>query len=213
MHQLKVPDPPAGRGVEADQRLRVKPRALSATSVPVVRGSAHRQIEQPARGVDGEWGPDVGVADPLSRARFPRLRPGLVRAGHRIPAPYPAPGAHVECLQFARRGAVVDQPVGYGAADDHEIPPDDRRGGVAVMEPVDRPAQIPGEVYPALVAEGADRAAGRGIERPEIPAGVEEDPALAGARPDRHAPMHERGMILPNRAEPRSPWIELPEQI
>src|ERR1043166_6467738 len=117
VHGLEMPDPRSGARVEADDRLREEVVALPRAAVIVVARRAHRQEVEAARGVHGEGGPDVGVADPGPGAALPGRVARLAGLRYRAPPPDPPARPRVERLHVARRIAPIGEPVDVQAFD------------------------------------------------------------------------------------------------
>ena len=164
MHHLERPLALARGNVEADDGFRRLVLAAAPSAVVVVPGRAGAEEDETALGVHRHRPPDIGVAGepprflpPTSRRRSRSATAGwrstptaVSRCARRIPGRCPG----------ARRDLV---PIGNCAADDDDVPVDDRRRPAVVDVPDvgNGPRVAVGERHDAVVAERDDGLAGR----------------------------------------------------
>ena len=210
MHDLVVPHARARLRVERHDRLGEQVVAFPIAAIPVVRWRGHRQEQQTARGVKAHWRPYVGVPHILVRALFPGVPAELAGIRYGVKAPYPLTRSCVEGLHVTRRIVAIADPIAHAIADNHQVAVHHRRRRIRVLQLIHGATQIFGEIDFAVRAERRDRFARSGVERDELPPGIDENPSLSGRRPRGHTAMHEAGAV---RRLARAPHfrIELPE--
>ena len=196
LHGLEVPDPLAGAGVEADDGLREEVVAEAVSAVVVVARRPDREVDEPPFGVEGHGRPDVRVADSVPGAVLPGVVAELAGLRDQVEGPDQLAGFGAERLHVAWRIALVDEAVPDAVPHDHQVLEDDRRGGLRVVEAVDGPEELRGEVDLAAVTEGGVGLAGDGVDRDEPPAAVQEDaPVAALGLPERDPAVDEPGAV------------------
>ena len=192
LHGLEVPDPLAGAGVEADDGLREEVVAEAVSAVVVVAWRPDGEVDEPAFGVEGHRRPDVGVAYPVPGAVLPGVVSELAGLRDQVEGPDQLAGRRAERLHVARRVALVDEAVPDAVPHDHQVLEDDRRRRLRVVEAVDGPKELRGEVDLAALPEGGVGLAGDGVDRDEPPAAVQEDPPVAAlVLPERDPAVNE----------------------
>jgi len=124
---LEVPDAPARRGVQADERLgeEVVPGTMAA--VVVVGRRADRQVHVPELLVGAHGRPHVDAADGLPALPLPRLVPDLAVLRDRVEDPALAAGTRVEAAHVTGRHVGADREVVDRGADDHDVADHDGR--------------------------------------------------------------------------------------
>ena len=195
VHDLIVPDPFAGAGVERHHRFREQIVALAVATVPVVGGRTDRQEQQTALGIEAHRRPHVCVPHVLVRTVLPRVPAKLARIRNRLEGPDAFARAHVKRLHVTRRVIAIAQPVTHAVSDDHDVAVDNRWGRVGVVQLVDRPAQPADEIHLARLAKARDGHTGACVQRNELPSRIDEDTSLLAVRPRCHAAMHEPGSV------------------
>ncbi len=179
-HELEVPQPLPGGGIECDQAVGEQIVPVPVGPVKVVgRGSGGREDDAPLL-VQGEAAPCVRTADVLPRV----LRPGFVAqfAGmrDRVEDPAQPPGADVIGANVAGRGG---QRFAHQAADDQQVPVDDTRCRQCHREIGRIAAQVFPQVDPAVVSERSHGTPGTRVQAPEPRAGSKVKTAVAARLP------------------------------
>ncbi len=181
---LVVPQPPAGRRVERQQRVGVEVVAEAVGAVEIGGGRSGRHEDDAARRVDRHAGPVVGAAAGLARAGRPGVGAGLTGRGDGPEGPAHRAGPHVDGADVAGRGrqAFVD-----AAADDQEIAVDRAGRRQPHRLQLRRPAEAVVEIDPPGAAERLDRLAGGGVEGVDEVIDGGEDARRATVAPVGHA--------------------------
>ena len=211
MHELEVPDPLAGLGVQADQRVREQVVAGAVPAVVVGHRRADRQVDRAELRVGAHVRPDVRPAGPFPRLVAPGLVAELARLRNRVEDPLHLAGAHVVAADVSWRrlltaGAFRDRRADHDRVAGHERCRADR-----VLARVDDAAEPPREVDPPVPPEFGVRLAGLRIDgdQPGPPPGVEQAGLLAvrpPGEPPRQEAVHggaavqvEAGVVAPER--------------
>ncbi len=101
---LVMPDPQAGRRVEAHEALREEVVAQPVAAVEVVRRRFDREVDEPEVEVRAHQRPHARVACVRPRLVLPRVSTVLARLRDRVENPEPLAGAHVIPADVPRRG-------------------------------------------------------------------------------------------------------------
>ena len=145
-----------------------------------------RQIDQPGFRIDGDLGPDAGVAVDRPRVVLPGLVAELAGARNRVERPDQLAGAHVERARQPFGVVVRDDREAFleRRADEHHVVDDGRRrvqADFAGLE-IDRLPIAEDRAFlqvdDAVLAERRDRLAGLRIERDHAVAGGDEDHSI-----------------------------------
>src|SRR4029453_9393747 len=185
LHGLEVPDALAGRGLQAQDRVRVQVVSESVRAVEVVGRRAGPGVDETALDVERESRPRVRATDVFPRILRPGVVAGLARMRDRVERPALAAGVDVEGADVARRRR---QSLGDDRAEDQQVFVEDTgrvdadadRAGLAALE-------AEAQVDAAVLAEVRDRLAGRRVERVEPVLGAEVDAPLVAALPVHEA--------------------------
>ena len=136
------------------------------------------------------------MADAVPGAVLPGVVAELAGLRDQVEGPDQLAGFGAERLHVPRRVALVDEAVPDPVPHDHQVLEDDRRRGLRVVEAVDGPEELRGEVDLAAVTEGGIGFAGDGVDRDEPPAAVQEDaPVAALGLPECDPAVHEPGAV------------------
>ena len=181
MHQLKVPAPLAGAGVQRDDRRAEEVRANAVGPVEIVGRRSEADVRDAAARVDGRFSPVVDAADVLPRVLRPRVVPEFARTRHRVKRPDQFPRADVvgadvarrRHVAFAGRAAENDQVLEHAAGRIRLNGAD--RLGIAAIDP-------DAQVDDAVGAEGHDRLAGFRVHLLEQAVHREDEPLVAAVR-------------------------------
>src|SRR5712691_2966017 len=198
MHDLIVPLADAGRGIEADERLREHVRTGTAAAEEVVARRAERQIDEPTLGVERDRRPDVRMSGVAPRVVAPGVVAEFTRLRDRAERPDLPAGARIERANVARRIVSVHEPIADTVAENDQVLVDDSRRRVGVVRLVDFPHEAAAQVDDAARPETLDRAPGGGVQTDQpIPAVHEEAKLVAGGAvpPRGDAAVHEAGAV------------------
>ena len=179
MDGLEVPDPFAGRGVDADETFGVDVVAVPQPSVVVAGGRAGGQVDIAEFLVGGHRRPHVRVADRLPGVVLPGVDVLLALLGDGVEPPLELPRADIVAAHMPRRVVVLEREVEDAGADDDGVADHDH--GLAVADVPQRDVlapQVPGELDHAVLAEGAVGLAGGRVERHELLADRGEEQAF-----------------------------------
>src|SRR5215467_10241214 len=142
MHGLKMPDAFARIGVQTDQRFCEQSVTLAGTAVVIVAWRTERDVQESALLIQGHRRPSVGMAGVGFSAAFPSIVSEFALLRNWIEFPYTFAGMDVEGLNVAWRIFFVNETVRDTVSKDHEILVNQRRGGIRVVELINRPQQI-----------------------------------------------------------------------
>ena len=192
VHELEVPNPLAGLGVEADQRVREQVVAGTVAAVVVGDRRADGQVDVAQLGVGAHVRPHVGPARPLPRVVAPGLVAELAGLRDGVEDPLHLAGADVVAAHVPRRRLLPARALGDGRADDDGVAGHEGGRADRVLAGVDGAAEAPRQVDPTVHAEVGGGLAGLRVDRdePGPPPGVEQ-PGVLAVRPVREAPRQE----------------------
>ena len=207
MDHLEVPYPLAGGGVEGHKTIRkeVVPGPVAAVDHP--GGCGQRHVDVPQLLIGGQAAPRPEIARVGARAVAPGVGPELSGTRNDVERPEQLSGTHVEAADVLR-GRLTDDSAVAGPAGrarhHHDIADHDRPG---------RPVELAGErmlpvqVDPALVgeAERRDPPAGFRVQRIQVPAPDQQQPARGPVGPVGSASRAAAGDLLLGGGERRLP--------
>ena len=152
MHGLEMPEAPAARGVESEERVREQVGANAAAAVEVRRRRTSGDVDDAARGVHAHSRPRVCASRGLPRVGRPRVVTELARTRDRVEGPANRARAHVVRAHVTRR-----RPFLFADARplNEEILVDHAGARCANHCVADVAAQSGGEVHPSRIAERA----------------------------------------------------------
>ncbi len=190
MHELVVPDLPAGSDVETDEALPIEAVAGPVAAIIIVGRRAHRQIDVAELLVGAHRCPDVGVAGFLPGFLLPGFGTGLLALRHRVESPEQLAVRDVESPDIADGRRPLAPPVEHGGADHDDIAYDHRRRGHGVEMRRDGAPQAGVEIDTSVGAEVRDGLSGSGIERDHLcKSRQDHDPLVVAIAPIGEAAM------------------------
>ena len=158
----------AGGGIGSNQGGTEQIVAGPVSTKPIETGRSERHVNYAARAIDSHEAPDIGAGTrfgPILARRIlaPRVAIRLTSARHTVERPHQfagsgIPGAHVA-------GGTARWEFLHGGTRDHQILPDDRRGGHAILAAF-QPVHYLGRLHVdnAARAESGNRLPGAGIQ-------------------------------------------------
>src|SRR5205807_418686 len=172
-----MPEPPAGRRVEREQRVREQVGAGPIATVEVGRGRAGRDEDDAPRGIDCHAGPGIGATSLLEGLARPGVVAEFGRPGNRVEGPTSCSRARIIRADVTRRRALFFADprspdeyvlVSHAGARRNEV------------RPSNVPAEPLPEIYPAppRIAEAENGCAGLRVECVEAAIDGEEDSAV-----------------------------------
>ena len=190
MHQLVMPDLPAGGRLEANDALAIQAVARTMAAKIVVGRRGDREIHEAQFFIGAHRRPHIGVAGFFPGAVLPRLYAGLALLRHGVEGPEQLSAYDVEAAHVARRRRALPPPVHHRGADHDDVTHDHGGRAHGVVVALDGTAQASGKINPALVAERWHRLAGLRIERDHLrESGEHNDAFVIAVSPVRDAAM------------------------
>ena len=203
VHELEVPDPLAGAGVERQEARAVQVRARAIGAVVVVGRRPGREIGDAAGDVHRQLAPGVDRADVLVGVGRPGVVAELARLRDGVEAPHLLAGEDVEGAHVSGRRHVAL--AGRRAQQEQVLEHLSRRLRLDARNRRRVASEAFTQVDGALVAEGGDELAGAGVDRLQVVLHGEEQPAV---RPVGALPVVDATRVMPSM--PSRTQISLP---